>query len=148
MSNEKLFCQYCGRSNSRTKFYAEYNTILCDSCYKMCQKYPMRHIPPNGEIHYDDDGNIICHECGRAFKKLTNHIKSKHNLTPYMYKEKFELNRGARLTGKNFIKNPTVDITIFSEGTRFKKNHKKSNHKRRLQAIKNKIGMKYNKGEN
>ena len=76
----KLVCEICGRSNNRTKYKEEFDMILCDSCVIMCKKYKFHYIPPLGEIHYDDKGNIICHICGRSFKKLTEHIKFKHNM--------------------------------------------------------------------
>ena len=90
-----------------------------------------------GEIHHDSEGNIICHVCGRSFKKLSIHIQSKHKLSTSEYKEKFGLNRGSSLTGKNFTSNICVDVTTVSANTRFTKGHTKSKCPRRLQAKKN-----------
>lgn len=138
-------CNICGRSNNRTKYFLEYDNTLCDSCLLMYKKYPVIYIPPKGELHYAEDGSILCHVCGRGFKKLTEHIKNKHGLTKEKYKEKFGLNRTCKLTGTNFIPNITVDVTKHSHKTRFKKGHKKSSKSKRLQTIKNRTGMKYNK---
>lgn len=130
-------CSCCGRSNKRTKYFDEYDCILCDSCLLMYKKYPIHYIPPMGEIHHDSEGNIICHVCGRSFKKLSIHIQSKHKLSTSEYKEKFGLNRGSSLTGKNFKSNICVDVTTVSANTRFTKGHTKSKCPRRLQAKKN-----------
>ena len=138
-------CDICGRSNSRTKYFGEYKSILCDSCLCMVKKHPVIYIPPIGEIHYDTDGNILCHVCGRSFKKLTQHLKHKHRISTDEYREKFELNRTSKLTGINFIPNIVVDITTVNEGTKLKNNHKNTKGKRRrLQAINNRSGSKYN----
>lgn len=141
----KRVCEICGRSNDRTNYKDEFDMILCDSCLIMCKKHKLHYIPPNGEIHYDSEGNVICHVCGRSFKKLTEHIKFKHGMDKEAYKEKFELNRNCKLTGKNFIPNIMNDITEYSEKTRFKEGHKNSKKTRRLQSIKNRTGMKYKK---
>ena len=138
----KLVCEICGRSNNRTKYKEEFDMILCDSCVIMCKKYKFHYIPPLGEIHYDDKGNIICHICGRSFKKLTEHIKFKHNIHKEDYKEKFGLNRTCKLTGTNFIPNIIVDITQYSTETRFKNEHQKSTKTKRLQTIKNRKKIK------
>ena len=140
-----MICSCCGRSNKRTKFFNEYKEILCDSCVKMYKLHDKKYIPPKGEVHYDEDGNFICHICGRSFKKLAGHIKSKHKLNNDEYKKMFELNRSQSLTGKNFIPNITVDITKVSYDTRFKCGHRKSSVKRRMQAAKNKKLYKVNK---
>lgn len=139
-------CQCCGRSNNRTKYHIDFDTILCDSCLVMYKKYPVIYIPPIGELHYDNDGNILCHVCGRGFKKLTEHIRSKHGLDKYEYKEKFGLNRGVKLTGKNFVPNITIPINEVDCDTKFKKGHSSNKGiKRRLQTIKTRTGMKYSK---
>lgn len=138
----KDVCSICGKSNKRTSYKEQLNMILCDSCYKMCQKYKYHYIPPKGEIHYDCDGNIICHICGRSFKKLSVHIKTKHNMDNKTYKEIFGLNRTVSLTGTNFIKNVTTDITKYSANTMFKKGHTKSRKPKRLQALKGKSKTK------
>ena len=138
-------CEICGRSNNRTKYQEKFELILCDSCLRMCKKYKFYYIPPKGEIHYDNEGNIICHCCGRSFKKLSEHIKTKHHMSKDRYKEEFGLNRTAKLTGTNFPM-PTIvsDITEISKAYRFKQGHKKSNKSKRLQTIKNRTGLKYN----
>lgn len=133
-------CNICGKTNKKISYYSELNEVLCESCYKMCKKYPFKYIPPAGEIHYDNDGSILCHVCGRSFKKLSTHISSKHNMTTDEYREKFGLNRNSKLTGKNFIPNITVDITTVSKNTRFYEGHKINSDKtKRLQGIKSNI---------
>ena len=132
-------CEFCGRTNKQTTYNNEYKTVLCDSCRIMFKKHPMVYIPPVGEIHYDKDGNIICRVCGRSFKKLSLHLKTKHRMSTCEYKETFGLNRTSKLTGKNFIPNIIVDVTTVNHINRFEKGHTKSvNKTRRLQAFKNK----------
>ena len=140
-------CEICQRSNSKTRYSKTFEKVLCDSCYLMCKRHPVVYIPPEGEIHYDDEGNILCHVCGRGFKKLAEHIKHKHKMTTDEYREEFGLNRTASLIGKNFIGNvPTEDFIIKYCHNRFKKGHSYNKNKsKRLQAIKSRIGMKYNK---
>ena len=141
----KHVCEICGKRNTKTFYNEKFEMILCDSCLVMCKLHKFNYIPPEGEIHYDDEGNIICHICGRGFKKLSQHIRYKHHISNSEYKEKFGLNRTARLTGKNYIAPPVNnDIRDFSKNSRFEKGHKKSSKTRRLQAIKNKTAIKHN----
>ena len=136
-------CDVCGRSNYKTKYRDKFEMTLCDSCLLMCKRYKFHYIPPLGEIHYDEEGNMICHVCGRSFKKLSEHIRAKHHMTNGEYKKKFELNRTAKLTGTNFTKPIIVnDITEYSRESRFKPGHKKSSKTRRLQALKNRAAIK------
>lgn len=132
-----MFCECCGKINTRTKLHKESGEVLCECCIKMHKLHPIIYIPPKGEVHYDKEGNIICHICGRSFKKLAGHIKSKHHIDNDTYRELFGLNRTQGLTGKNFIPNITVDITTVSKPTHFKKGHKKSSVTKREQAKKN-----------
>lgn len=131
-------CECCGKNKKRVCWSEEYEKNLCDSCWKMYKHHPVKYIPPKGEVHYDEEGNFICHECGRSFKKLSGHIKARHNLSNDEYREKYELNRSQGLTGKNFVPNIVVDITTVSSDTRFKLGHKYGTIKRRAQAVKNK----------
>lgn len=144
----KQICEICSKSNSRTTYKERFNMILCDSCLLMCKKHDFHYIPPKGEVHYDNEGNIICHICGRSFKKLSEHIRTKHHMDKDTYKEKFGLNRSVRLTGTNFIPNITNDITKYSSNTRFKEGHKKASKPKRLQTLKNRTGLKYNTKNN
>lgn len=144
----KCICEICGKSNSRTRYTERFDMILCDSCLLMCKKHEFHYIPPKGEVHYDNKGSIICHVCGRSFKKLSEHIRTKHHMDKDAYKAKFGLNRSAKLTGTNFIPNVTNDITQYNLNTRFKEGHKKSSKPKRLQTIKNRTGIKYNTKNN
>lgn len=140
-------CEFCGKSNLRTKFSKYFAKTLCDSCLLMFKKYPFVRIPMAGQLEYDEAGNILCHVCGRGFKKLSEHIQNKHNMTNKEYKEIFGLNRTAKLTGKNFISPVNlreIDITKYSINTRIKKGEKIAEGKtKRLQTIKNRTGLKY-----
>lgn len=120
-----LTCQDCKRQNKRVRFVKEFNMNLCDSCYKTYINNPIKYIPPDGEIHYDDEGKVICHECGRSYHKLSTHLIGKHKISPKEYKKKHGLNNGAKLTSKSlqekFKDNPRVDITKIRKP--FKKGH-------------------------
>lgn len=146
MENIKNYCSDCGRSNSRTKYFKEFNTVLCDTCIRTWRNNPIKYIPPAGEIHTDDEGKLICHICGRSYDKLTSHIKGKHKISEHEYKERFGLNRTCRLTSEKlqetFRNNPTVDI--LSVRVQFKKGHTVTKGKtKRLQTIKNRTGLTY-----
>lgn len=140
-------CQVCGGEKKRLRESKEFGKTICDNCYNTLKYHPFEYIPPEGEIHYDKKGRVICHICGRPYDVLSNHIVGKHNITVDKYKEKFGLNRTAKLTSKSiqerYKENPSVDIStirvVFEDG-----HTKTKGIKRRLQTIKNRTGMKYN----
>lgn len=147
MSKPLLVCQDCGRSNKRTKYFKEFETILCDSCIKTWRNNPVKYIPPIGEMHFDEEGKLICHICGRSYDKLASHIRGKHRISEKEYKERFGLNRTYRLTSEKikemFRDNPSVNIKDIR--VPFKKGHCLAKGKtKRLQTIKNRTGVKYN----
>lgn len=132
-------CQECNKVKKSVHKSIKYGIYLCDNCRVTYRKHPVIYIPPNGEIHYDNEGRVICHECGRSYHKLTTHILTMHKMTASEYKEKFELNRTCRLTSKHlqekFKNNPNVDILTVRKG--FEVGHKISAKPRRLQMKKN-----------
>ena len=50
-----------------------------------------------GKLHYDSEGKVICHICGRSFHSLDQHINMSHEITVAEYKEEFGLNKGTSL---------------------------------------------------
>lgn len=147
---KELKCEDCGRINHRVRRYDAFDAILCESCFKTYRDNPVKYIPPKGEIHKDNEGKLICHICGRSYNKLSTHIIYKHKISIDEYKETFGLNRTAKLTSKQlqekFKNNPTVDISTVR--IPFKKGHTVTKGKeKRLQAIKNRTGLKYKKDE-
>lgn len=144
----ELTCDDCGRKNHRVKYYDDFEAKLCQSCFRTWRDNPVKYIPPVGEIHFDDEGKLICHICGRSYHKLGAHIKQKHDISTDKYKEKFGLNRGAKLTSKSvqdvFRKNTANLENLTKNRIPFKKGHSASKgQKRRLQTIKDRTGTHY-----
>lgn len=84
----------CSRCNE------EVNTRLilgvCSKCYqrdKNTKSKVVHELPPVGEIRYDSEGNLICHICGRSYKRLLTHVRQIHGMTGLEYKTEFGLNR-------------------------------------------------------
>lgn len=138
----KLICKECGKAKNRVSYYEKYKCNLCYTCFKGFEKFPFHHIPPAGEIHYDEEGRILCHICGRGFNSLTPHLRDKHGMTKDEYKEQFGLNRGTSLVSEK-----TKEKLRQSEGCKninekrgplFQKGHTMSKKPRRLQTYKGK----------
>ena len=89
-STNKIKCIECGSCN---RVYSKaFGIPLCCNCTVMYKKHPINPLPSLGVVEYDDQGRVICHICGRAYEKLSNHIIYRHKLTVKEYKKKFELN--------------------------------------------------------
>ena len=90
-------CTKCGKHT--TKSYAG----MCQSCYRYYHGGGIDNpLPALGKIEYDHRGYVICHICGRAYKRLGSHIKESHQMTIAEYKEKFELCNKSKTTEKNY----------------------------------------------
>lgn len=85
-------CELCGSIESKVCYSKEFGKLLCRKCYKYEKKHPVHPLPEKGEIAYDNEGKLICHICGRAFKRLSSHAYNGHGITAYEYKEMFGLN--------------------------------------------------------
>lgn len=55
-------------------------------------------LPPRGVllVDPDDELRVLCHVCGDSYVQLGTHVRS-HDLTADEYRERYELNRTARL---------------------------------------------------
>lgn len=140
-------CVECGKMNKSVRLVKEFEKILCETCYKTYKYNPVKYIPPNGEIHYDDEGKVICHICGRSYDKLTIHLLGRHKISQEKYKEMFELNRGQSLISKKLLevyKKNKNTANIYKYRVTFKKGHKNAQKPKRLQCRKNRTGMTYN----
>lgn len=94
-----MYCSKCGKSIS-DKIYPD---RTCQSCYNYYRKGGVDNpIPPMGKIEYDHRGYVVCHICGKAYKRLGSHIKESHNMSIAEYKAEFELCNNARTTEKNY----------------------------------------------
>lgn len=70
-------CKFCGSpAPSNLQGY-------CQPCYKyfVMDKKKIYPLPRHGEITYNEDGDAICPECGKAFCKLGGHIRYAHHMT-------------------------------------------------------------------
>lgn len=47
--------------------------------------------PDYGKVIKSTDGRIVCHICGKAYRKLGGHVVQKHGITSYQYKIMFGL---------------------------------------------------------
>ena len=76
---------------------------MCQGCYNYYRNGGTDNPPPKlGKIAYDSRGYVICHICGRAYKRLGSHIKESHGMTIAEYKAKFELCNNAKTTEANY----------------------------------------------
>lgn len=92
-------CTKCGKLIP-TKIYPEQT---CQGCYLYYHKGGTDNpTPPKGKIAYDHRGYVVCHICGRAYKRLGSHIKESHNMNIAEYKAEFELCNNAKTTEKTY----------------------------------------------
>jgi hypothetical protein len=92
-------CTKCGKV-IQTKIYPG---ATCQGCYLYYLKGGTDNpIPPKGKIEHDHRGYVICHICGRAYKRLGSHVREFHNMSIAEYKAEFELCNNARTTENNY----------------------------------------------
>ena len=92
-----MICGKCGRDADGKYFHLG----MCQSCYEYYRKGGTDNLlPEHGKIEYDCRGFVICHICGRAYKRLGSHIKESHGMSIVEYKETFGLCNNARTTEK------------------------------------------------
>lgn len=141
------YCKECG-SQYKVAFYEEYDGYLCSSCLRTNIEHPVNEIPNAGEIKYDLDGRPICHICGRAYNKLMQHARLKHDLSAREYKKMFGLNVSQGIIAKrtteilrhhveknygNVVEN---NLLLNGKKTRFKAGHEgRTKEKLSLQAL-------------
>lgn len=88
------FCSECGKKISRV-----YPGNTCQGCYRYFLNGGTINETPNpGEIKKDHRGFVVCHICGRAYKRLGSHIRESHLMNISEYKEKFGLCNNAKTT--------------------------------------------------
>lgn len=125
---------------------------MCHKCYQRNKAYAKKKVydlPEYGEVKYAPDGTVICHICGRSFKKLMNHVYQIHGLNEREYKNEFGLiNRQGLIADstreklqasveKNYEKVVIPNLLNKGESTRFrvgstKKTRRVSEQERRL----------------
>ena len=78
-------CKKCGKE--MTKKYDIRHGEVCQSCYIYYRDGGTDNsLPPKGRILYDTRGYVICHICGKAYKRLGSHIRESHGMTIEVYK--------------------------------------------------------------
>lgn len=144
-------CKKCGKPTPRS--YAG----MCQGCYRYYHDGGIDNpLPPLGKIEYDHRGYVICHICGRAYKRLGSHIKESHDMTIAEYKAKFELCNSSKTTERNYSQHMhdlaykhdmPKQLIITGYATRVKKgeNDKRLGKKVRLQECLDK-SARYKKG--
>ena len=93
-------CRFCNNTVNQDREYPDH---LCEVCYDYFrQGGTLNPLPPPGVIKHDKNGYVICHICGKAYKKLGTHVYWAHKMTTREYKEKYGLCRNARLTDTTY----------------------------------------------
>ena len=141
-----MHCTKCGKPIP-TKIYPE---GTCQACYLYYHKGGVDNpLPPKGKIAYDHRGYVVCHICGRAYKRLGSHIKESHGMSIAEYKAEFELCNNSKTTEKNYSEhmhnlaykyNMPKRLQIAGQATRIKKGQRdmRLGKKVRLQECLNK----------
>lgn len=94
-----MHCSKCNKPISG-KIYPE---ETCQGCYLYYHKGGTDNpIPPKGKIAHDYRGYVVCHICGRAYKRLGSHIKESHGMSIAEYKAEFELCNNSKTTERNY----------------------------------------------
>lgn len=121
-------CKFCG--NPAPDNMQGY----CQVCYKyfVTEGKDVYPIPQDGTVEYAPNGDCICHECGKAFRKLGQHVYYAHNMTSKQYAAKHGLklrgsgkirlsNEGYSIHMKNVQDPKTISINLIENGkeTRF-----------------------------
>lgn len=91
-----LHCDSCGAQGKVIHTVVDgHKKQLCPSCYKyyVVDGEHDYDIPDKGVIACTPEGKVICHICGKAYKKLGNHIYQIHHITTKEYRKQFELKK-------------------------------------------------------
>lgn len=59
-------------------------------------------MPEPGIIGYDNRGYVVCHICGKAYRRLGTHVAQAHDMTIKAYKERFGLCNNAKTTERTY----------------------------------------------
>lgn len=90
-----VICEKCGKAI----LGKVYPGGSCQGCYRyFSEGGTVNPLPNKGEIVRDSRGYVICHICGRAYKRLGSHVKESHGKTISEYKEEFGLCNNAKTT--------------------------------------------------
>lgn len=110
-----------------------YPNGYCQACYRYFSTNTIHPIPEPGTIGKDENGLLICHICGRSYRRLGSHVKESHQLTIAAYKELFGLCKSAKTTEDSYSKtmsnyaykyNMPDQLMTTGKDTRFQKGDK------------------------
>lgn len=92
-----MTCTKCNKPTARS--YAG----MCQGCYRYYRDGGTENpLPKLGKVEYDHRGYVVCHICGRAYKRLGSHTKESHNMSIAEYKAQFELCNNAKTTEQTY----------------------------------------------
>ena len=93
-----MICLSCNKDVN-----ALYSGGLCPPCYKYFKDGgTINPLPDVGTIAYDERGYVVCHICGKAYRRLGTHVAQAHDMTIKTYKERFGLCNNAKTTEANY----------------------------------------------
>lgn len=138
-------CKFCGKEQK-----SPLSCGYCVSCYQYFilngnnTWYPSQYgsLSKVQAVNNKQYGQLICHECGKAFTKLQQHIWYQHKMTKIEYCDKWGLDHSIRMTTDTYNKvmsnyaykyNMDKQLIETGEKTRFKKGHD-NNYKRSYQT--------------
>lgn len=76
---------------------------MCQGCYHYFSDGGQIHrLPQYATIQYDDRGYVICHICGRSYKRLGSHVKESHQISIAEYKEEFGICNKTKTTESTY----------------------------------------------
>ena len=96
-----MHCSLCGKAIIKACDIRYGNK--CQACYVYYREGGTDNpIPEKGRIAYDYRGYVVCHICGRAYKRLGSHVRESHKMTIAEYKERFGLCNRAKTTENTY----------------------------------------------
>lgn len=138
-------CKFCEKQSKQN-----YNGY-CQNCYiyfiidNKDTWYPSDYGTINTveDISHKQYGELICHECGKAYSKLMSHIRYCHHMTREEYCKKYGLDKNIQLTSnkyhdkmQQYAYDNHMDDQLRRVGvsTRFKTGGSSGNYKRSYQT--------------
>lgn len=82
-------CKFCGNPAPDARKMWGY----CQGCYKyFClDGKKLYDLPDYGKVEYAENGDAICHICGKAFRKLGAHAWNNHHISMRSYCNRYGL---------------------------------------------------------
>ncbi len=89
-------CKFCG--NTAPDNMQGY----CQVCYRyfVIEGKDIYPLPEDGTVEYAPNGDCICHECGKAFSKLGQHVFYAHHKTS----KEYAVEHGLKLRGPKAVR--------------------------------------------